>query len=80
MGLGAQMTLWSPGLVSELLDRGFRVIRVDSRNVGLSTTSDGPPPDVTAMYAAFVAGQPIEAPYTLSPPATPNSASPTRRR
>ena len=66
MGLGAQMTLWSPGFVSELLERGFRVIRFDNRDVGLTTKTDGPPPDVMAMYAAFAAGQPIEAPYTLS--------------
>lgn len=66
MGLGAQMTLWSPGFVSELLDRGFRVIRFDNRDVGLTTKSEGDPPDVMAMYAAFAAGQPIEAPYTLS--------------
>ena len=66
MGLGAQMTLWSPGFVSELLDRGFRVIRFDNRDTGLSTKTDGPPPDVMAMYAAFASGQPIEAPYTLS--------------
>jgi pimeloyl-ACP methyl ester carboxylesterase len=66
MGLGAQMTLWSPGFVSELLDRGFRVIRFDNRDVGLSTKTDGPPPDVMAMFAAFTAGQAIEAPYTLS--------------
>ena len=66
MGLGAQMTLWSPGFVSELLDRGFRVIRFDNRDAGLSTKTDGPPPDVMAMFAAFTAGQPIEAPYTLS--------------
>lgn len=66
MGLGAQMTSWSAGFVSELLDRGFRVIRFDNRDAGLSTKTDGPPPDVMAMYAAFAAGQPIEAPYTLS--------------
>ena len=66
MGLGAQMTSWSAGFVSELLDRGFRVIRFDNRDSGLSTKTDGPPPDVMAMYAAFAAGQPIEAPYTLS--------------
>jgi len=66
MGLGAQMTLWSPGFMSELLDRGFRVIRFDNRDVGLSTKTDGPPPDVMAMYMAFAAGQAIEAPYTLS--------------
>jgi pimeloyl-ACP methyl ester carboxylesterase len=66
MGLGAQMTLWPTGFVSELLDRGFRVIRFDNRDAGLSTKTDGPPPDVMAMYAGFIAGQPIEAPYTLS--------------
>jgi pimeloyl-ACP methyl ester carboxylesterase len=42
------------------------VIRFDNRDAGLSTKTDGPPPDVMAMYAGFVAGQPIEAPYTLS--------------
>lgn len=66
MGLGAQMTLWSPGFISELLDRGFRVIRFDNRDTGLTTKSEGDPPDVMAMYAAFASGQPIEAPYTLS--------------
>jgi pimeloyl-ACP methyl ester carboxylesterase len=66
MGLGAQMTLWSTGFVSELLERGFRVIRFDNRDVGLSSKSDGPPPDVMALYASALAGEPVDAPYTLS--------------
>lgn len=66
MGLGAQMTLWSPGFISELLDRGFRVIRFDNRDVGLSSKTAGDPPDVMALYAQSLAGQPVEAPYTLS--------------
>lgn len=66
MGLGAQMTLWTPGFVSELLERGFRVIRFDNRDVGLSTKTDGNPPDVMALYAQAMAGQPVDAPYTLS--------------
>ena len=66
MGLGAQMTLWPAGLVSELLERGFRVIRFDNRDVGLSSKTDGEPPDVVALYAKAVAGEPVEAPYTLS--------------
>ncbi|MEP4652943.1 MAG: alpha/beta fold hydrolase, partial [Ilumatobacter sp.] len=66
MGLGAQMTLWSPGFVSELLERGFRVIRFDNRDIGLSTKSEGPPPDVMALYAKSLAGESIDAPYTLS--------------
>ncbi|MFK7917619.1 MAG: alpha/beta fold hydrolase [Ilumatobacter sp.] len=66
MGLGAQMVLWSPGFISELLDRGFRVIRFDNRDVGLSSKTAGDPPDVMALYAQSLAGEPVEAPYTLS--------------
>lgn len=66
MGLGAQLVLWPTGLVSELLDRGFRVIRYDNRDSGLSTKSEGPPPDVIALYTKFAAGEEVEAPYTLS--------------
>lgn len=66
MGLGAQMTLWSPGFVTTLLERGFRVIRFDNRDVGLSTKSEGPAPDVMAIYASALAGEPVDAPYTLS--------------
>jgi pimeloyl-ACP methyl ester carboxylesterase len=66
MGLGAQMTLWSPGFISELLERGFRVIRFDNRDVGLSTKTAGDPPDVMALYAQSLAGGPVDAPYSLS--------------
>jgi pimeloyl-ACP methyl ester carboxylesterase len=66
MGLGAQMTIWSPGFMSELLERGFRVIRFDNRDVGLSSKTAGSPPDVMALYAKSLAGEAIEAPYTLS--------------
>jgi len=66
MGLGAQLTLWPAGFISQLLDRGFRVIRFDNRDAGLSTKSAGEPPDVMALYAQYIGGQPIEAPYTLS--------------
>ena len=66
MGLGAQLTLWSPGFISELLERGFRVIRFDNRDVGLSSKSAGAAPDVMALYAKSIAGEPVEAPYSLS--------------
>ncbi len=70
MGLGAQMTLWSPGFISELLERGFRVIRFDNRDVGLSSKTAGDPPNVMALYAKAMAGEAVEAPYTLSTMAT----------
>lgn len=66
MGLGAQMTLWSTGFISELLELGFRVIRFDNRDAGLSTKTEGDPPDVMALYMKAAAGEPVEAPYSLS--------------
>ncbi|MGB8405171.1 MAG: alpha/beta hydrolase [Mycobacterium sp.] len=41
MGLGAQLLLWRKGFCDELVRRGYRVIRYDNRDVGLSTKFDG---------------------------------------
>lgn len=41
MGLGAQLTLWPIELVEALVERGFRVIRYDNRDIGLSQKFDG---------------------------------------
>lgn len=49
MGLGAQMLSWDEAFCSQLADRGFRVIRFDNRDSGLSTWMDGEgPPDIVA--------------------------------
>lgn len=37
MGLGAQMTVWPDALYIGLVEKGFRVIRFDNRDVGLSS-------------------------------------------
>jgi len=37
MGLGAQMLLWTEKFCQELIERGFRVIRFDNRDIGLSS-------------------------------------------
>jgi pimeloyl-ACP methyl ester carboxylesterase len=66
MGLGAQMITWSTGFVSELLERGFRVVRFDNRDAGLSSRSTGPAPDLMELYGKVGAGDAVEAPYTLS--------------
>lgn len=67
MGLGAQMVRWSPALVAKLVARGFRVIRFDNRDVGLSEKIDAAGlPDMPAIIAAVVAGLPPPAAYTLS--------------
>jgi pimeloyl-ACP methyl ester carboxylesterase len=36
-GLGGQMTGWRPDFVAGLVERGFRVVRFDNRDAGLST-------------------------------------------
>jgi pimeloyl-ACP methyl ester carboxylesterase len=37
MGLGAQMLLWRDWFCKDLIDQGFRVIRFDNRDIGLSS-------------------------------------------
>ena len=63
MGLSAQMTMWRDEFVHELAGRGFRVIRFDNRDIGLSSFIDeaGVPDIATAMTT----GQLPPAPYTL---------------
>jgi pimeloyl-ACP methyl ester carboxylesterase len=46
MGLSAQMYLWPDGLVDQLVDAGFFVIRFDNRDVGLSTKTTGRAPEI----------------------------------
>ncbi len=41
MGLGAQLTLWPAELVEALVERSFRVIRYDNRDIGLSQKMEG---------------------------------------
>lgn len=41
MGLSAQMTLWPRDFCARIVEHGFRVIRFDNRDIGLSTKMDG---------------------------------------
>ncbi len=66
MGLGAQLTSWDEGFVDGLVDRGYRVARFDNRDVGRSTHFDDADVDVIGALQAAAAGQPVDAPYTLS--------------
>jgi pimeloyl-ACP methyl ester carboxylesterase len=56
MGLGMQLTAWPAGLVALLVARGFRVIRIDNRDAGLSQGFDtlGTPNVVTAALRYFL--------------------------
>ncbi|WP_291785118.1 alpha/beta hydrolase [Luteibacter sp.] len=65
-GLGAQRIRWTDAFCTALATHGFRVIRFDNRDTGLSThLSDHPVPDFAALAAAAAAGKRLEVPYTL---------------
>lgn len=66
MGLGAQLTLWPDELVAALAGEGFRVIRYDNRDIGLSQKMEGqraPSPAVQVLRKKI--GFPARVPYTL---------------
>jgi pimeloyl-ACP methyl ester carboxylesterase len=58
MGLSSQLIAWPQDLVDDLVSRGFRVIRLDNRDCGLSTHLDG-----VALNPIW---NPSAAPYFLS--------------
>jgi len=63
MGLGGHLTRWNRELCELLVARGYRVIRFDNRDCGLSTHfDDAPVPDLRALQK----GQPVALPYTLN--------------
>jgi pimeloyl-ACP methyl ester carboxylesterase len=66
MGLGCQLTVWPEGLWRPLLAAGFRVIRFDNRDVGLSDTADhGLRHHTLGVIAASRAGVALPVNYTL---------------
>ena len=65
MGLGGQLIDWSDDFVEALVERGFRVIRHDNRDSGLSTEFDWTPPSKRATFAAMVAKRPLEVGYRI---------------
>jgi pimeloyl-ACP methyl ester carboxylesterase len=67
MGLGAQMTLWPQELVDALVERGFRVIRYDNRDIGLSHKFEGAKaPGIVKLMLLSKVGLKPKVPYTLA--------------
>jgi pimeloyl-ACP methyl ester carboxylesterase len=67
MGLGAQMTLWPDELVEALVGEGFRVIRYDNRDIGLSQKIEGArAPSLPMQVLRKKIGFPARVPYTLA--------------
>ena len=65
MGLGGQLIGWPLELVDQLVERGFRVIRFDNRDVGLSTRIDAPVPTRREVVSAVVARRFAHAAYSI---------------
>ena len=67
MGLGMQLTAWHRGLVQQMLDQGFRVIRFDNRDIGLSQNFDGlGAPNLALAALQRLAHWPVRSAYSLS--------------
>ena len=67
MGLGTQMIAWPDAFVAGLVAAGFRVIRFDNRDIGLSTDlKDAPAPGIVWTAAAVRFGLPVRVAYSLT--------------
>jgi pimeloyl-ACP methyl ester carboxylesterase len=65
-GLGTQMIRWSETFCRMLAEQGYRVIRFDNRDAGLSTHFGSVPmPDLAAIANAVSRGETPNVPYTL---------------
>ena len=67
MGLGMQLIAWPQALVQALLERGFRVVRFDNRDIGLSQGFDhAGVPNMALAGLRHVLRLPLRTPYSLS--------------
>ncbi|MCW2786522.1 MAG: alpha/beta hydrolase [Marmoricola sp.] len=67
MGFSAQLTFWPVDFCRMLVEGGYRVIRFDNRDVGLSSKLDGVRVAglLPLRVARHLAGRPSPSPYTL---------------
>jgi len=66
MGLGGQLIDWPEALVELLVEAGFKVIRFDNRDIGLSTKIDAPAPTVRQLLLATLSPRFAHPAYHLS--------------
>ncbi len=67
MGLGMQLTSWPEPMVQALIGRGFRVIRFDNRDAGLSQGFDDlGVPNLAWATVQHLMHWPVRAPYGLT--------------
>jgi pimeloyl-ACP methyl ester carboxylesterase len=67
MGVGAQLPMWPDGFCAQLLRQGYRVIRFDHRDTGLSTKMQGhrAKGSVYPRVLRYLIGRTSPVPYTL---------------
>ncbi|WP_210085579.1 alpha/beta fold hydrolase [Mycobacterium sp. OAE908] len=67
MGVGAQLPMWPDGFCARLIDSGYRVIRFDHRDTGLSTKMHGARAkgSVYPRVLRYLVGRGSPVPYTL---------------
>jgi pimeloyl-ACP methyl ester carboxylesterase len=65
MGLGMQLVAWPPAFVHALTRAGYRVVRLDNRDIGLSHKTSGKMPHLMWMALKYRLHLPIHAAYTL---------------
>lgn len=67
MGLGMQLTAWPAELLTSLVDKGFRPITFDNRDIGLSSRMDAAGmPNLVAAGIRHALGWKIHAPYLVA--------------
>ena len=66
MGLGGQLIAWPLEFVEALVGRGFRVIRFDNRDIGLSSKMATPPPTRRQVMLSAVAPGRVKSDYTIN--------------
>ncbi len=75
MGLGVQMVLWPEAFCDQLAAKGFRVVRFDNRDVGLSSKLDPlGTPSVAIEAIKYALHLPLKAPYRIDDMARDTSA------
>ena len=67
MGLGMQLVAWHEDFVANLVARGFRVIRFDNRDIGLSQRFDQlGVPNLALDSLKFAVGLAVRSPYSIA--------------
>ena len=65
MGLGGQLVAWPLGFVELLTAEGFRVIRFDNRDIGLSSQIDAPAPTRRQVVLSAISPRFAKSAYTI---------------